>query len=189
MFKLNIIDESKPASHLTLDYLSKYSNGKIFIETGTYHGDTVKLVLNANFEFIHTIEIDNDLYNKATDMFKDNDNVKIWHGDSIDTLEKIVNDMVSHGPITFWLDAHASGEMSGGKSGGSPVIDELKIILNSGRKDNTIFIDDKRLFGSEEWSFVKEEDAIQLLKEINPYYNIHYLDGHIPDDIICATVK
>jgi hypothetical protein len=90
------------------------------------------------------------------------------------------------------LDAHASGPLAGGKSGGSPVIDELKIIKSCHRfvgcKD-TIFIDDRRLFGSAEWSYVKEEDAIALLIEINPNYNIYYLDGHTKEDVICATLK
>lgn len=188
MFKLNIIDESKPASHLNLDYLSKYGNGKVFIETGTYLGDTVKLAVDAGFDNIHSIELDESLYSDASIIFQDNTKVRLWQGDSIDCLKEIFK-ILPDEPVTLWLDAHASGELLGGKSGGSPVIDELNIILKHGRKDNTIFIDDKRLFGSEEWSFVKEEDAIRLLKEINPNYNIHYLDGHIPGDVICATVK
>ena len=186
MLKLNV--KSKPASHLRLEYLSRYGNGKIFIETGTNYGVTVKLALDADFDNIYSIELDESLYADVLLIFQDNPKIRLWQGDSIDCLEEIFK-ILPDEPVTLWLDAHASGNLLGGKSGGSPVIDELRIILNSGRKNNTIFIDDKRLFGSEEWSFVKEEDAIQLLKEINPNYNIHYLDGHIPSDIICATVK
>jgi hypothetical protein len=187
MFKLNIVDDSKPTSHLTPEYLFKYSNGKVFVETGTYKGDTVKLALNAGFEFIHSIELDPELYDKAFEMFKDEDRVKIWFGDSIDCLKEILRRIDE--PATFWLDAHASGKLVGGKSGGSPVVDELNIIKDHGRNDHTIFIDDKRLFGSAEWTYVKEEDAMDLIKQINPDYNIHFLEGHIPGDVICATVK
>lgn len=186
-FKLNIIDEHRPASHLTLDYLSKYGNGKVFVETGTYMGDTVKLALNAGFEFIHSIELDSDLYDRAYEMFKDEDRVKIWFGDSIDCLKEIVSRIDE--PATFWLDAHASGDLKGGKSGGSPVIDELNIIKQHRYKNNTIFIDDRRLFGSAEWSYVKEENAMELIREINSDYKIHYLDGHVAGDVICATIK
>jgi hypothetical protein len=186
-FKLKIIEENKTESHLTLDYLFRYGNGKVFIETGTYKGDTVKLALDAGFEFVHSIELDRDLYEKAYEMFKNEDRVKIWFGDSVDCLTEIINKIDE--PATFWLDAHASGDLKGGKSGGSPVIDELNIISQHKHKNNTIFIDDRRLFGSAEWSFVDEETAMRLIREINPEYNIHYLNGHTVDDVICATVK
>lgn len=186
-FKLNIVEDTKPELHLNSEYLSKYGNGKIFIETGTYYGDTVQLALDSGFDIVHSIEINKFLYETACDKFKDNDKVKIWLGDSIDCLKEIVASI--NEPATFWLDAHASGDLVGGKSGGSPVVDELNIILSHNRNDHTIFIDDRRLFGSAEWSGVKEADALGALKHINPNYNIHYLDGHISGDVICATVR
>ena len=187
MFKLNIIDTEKPSSHLNLDYLHQYGNGDTFIETGTYYGDTVQLALNAGFNKIHSVELDTVLFDKAVKRFANNDNVRIWYGDSVDSLKDIL--ALVNGPATFWLDAHASGELVGGKSGGSPVVDELTIIQAHSCNEHTIFIDDRRLFGSAEWSFVKEEDAMELLRKINPNYKILYLDGHVPGDVICATVK
>lgn len=187
MVTLKIIDDSNP-SHLSPEYLSKYGNGDIFIETGTHFGDTVQLALDFGYNTIHSIELNADLYNKAVERFKNNSQVKIWLGDSIDKLKEII-EIIGDSPATFWLDAHASGHLVGGKSGGSPVIDELSLILDSQRNHHTIFIDDKRLFGSAEWSFVTENQAIELIKKINPNYNIHHLDGHIPGDVLCATIK
>lgn len=46
------------------DLFSKFPN-RYFVETGTYHGNGVRLALNANFHEIRTIEIDRDLFNKA----------------------------------------------------------------------------------------------------------------------------
>jgi hypothetical protein len=173
-----------------MEYLKKYGNGNIFIETGTYLGDTVRLAIEAGYKRIHSIELNNELYENAKKMFEKNWDVVLWHGDSADWLETILIDSRSpENPATFWLDAHASGPLAGGKSGGSPVLDELRIIKEYGNKNSTIFIDDRRLFGSAEWSGVKEEDAIALLNEINPDYNILFLDGHVPGDVICATVK
>lgn len=193
MFKLNIVDDNNPAykweslSHLTEDYLHTYGNGDTFVETGTYMGDTVKLALGAGFNRVYSCEINEGLYKNCVDLFKDNPNVNILLGDSIDCLKEILSRI--HGPATFWLDAHASGELIGGKSGGSPVVDELKLIAEHECKEHTIFIDDRRLFGSAEWSFVTEQQALDALKKINPNYNVHYLDGHQPGDVICASVK
>jgi len=176
-------------SHLKPEYLEKYSNGNIFIETGTYLGDTVYLALEFGFTEIHSIELHPELYSRAVDLFSGAKSVHIHKGDSIDCLINIIANRKKDEPATYWLDAHASGPLPGGKSGGSPVLDELNLILKSGFKEDTIFIDDRRLFGSAEWSGVKEEDALALIKQINPDYKIIYLDGHIPEDVLCATVK
>jgi hypothetical protein len=175
------------SSHLNLDYLQKYGNGDTFIETGTFLGDTVRLAIEAGYKKVHSTELNSELFSKAAVEFSDNPRVQIWLGDCVDVLPEILEGTQS--PATFWLDAHASGPLAGGKSGGSPVLDELRIIKQHESKEHTIFIDDRRLFGSAEWSGVKEEDAIALLKEINPNYKILYLDGHVPGDVICATVK
>lgn len=174
-------------SHLTEEYLSFYSNGDIFVETGTFKGDTVNLALEAGFNRVYSCELNVELFNNCVKRFENNINVTIIHGDSIDALDIILKQIT--GPATFWLDAHASGPLLGGRSGGSPVIDELQLIQSHPCKEHTIFIDDKRLFGSAEWSFVQEKDALQILNNINPEYKIHFLDGHAPRDVICATVR
>lgn len=175
-------------SHLTEDYLSQYATGDIFVETGTYLGDTVKLALKCGFKTVHSVELNDKLYEEAVEMFKDNPNVKIWHGDSVDRLKDILAE-IGNQPATFWLDAHASGHLVGGKSGGSPVLDELNLIMESENKDHTIFVDDIRLFGSAEWSYVRLEDAIKIVSSGNPTLNLYYLDGHQPRDVLCWSKK
>ena len=174
-------------SHLSKSNLEKYGNGDVFVETGTYKGDTVKLALTMHYKQIHTIELDDELYKAAAEMFKDEPRVKVWHGDSIDCLKEIVPTI--EGPATFWLDAHASGPLVGGKSGPAPVIDELDIIAEHPCKEHTIFIDDCRLFDTAEWAFVKKTDAVKKIDQINPEYDIIYLDGHILEDVMCVTLK
>lgn len=174
-------------SHLKPEYLAKYGNGDTFIETGTYLGDTVHLAVEAGYKKVHSTELNSELFSNAVKLFASNQRVQIWLGDSVDILPEILESVKT--PATYWLDAHASGPLGGGKSGGSPVIDELRLIRDLGNNESTIFIDDRRLFGSAEWSGVKEEDAIALLKEINPNYNIYYLDGHTKEDVICATIR
>ena len=178
-----------PSIHITKEDLEKYGNGDTFIETGTYLGQTVDMILESElFKKIHTVELNSELFDNAVIKYKDNDSVHLWLGDSIDILkEDIVPNLT--GPATFWLDAHASGPLTGGKSGGSPVLDELDIIDSSPCKEHTIIIDDCRLFGSAEWDYVKKEDAIARIMKINPNYKLYYTDGQIPGDVIWATVR
>jgi hypothetical protein len=186
MVELIIIDGNP--SHLNEKYLEKFGNGKIFVETGTYLGDTVKLALEFGYEMVHSVELDAGLYERAVEMFKDNPKVKIWQGDSAEQLANIINE-IGDQPATFWLDAHASGHLVGGKSGGTPVVDELKAIAASPCKNHTIFIDDRRLFGCAEWSYVTEAQAYEEIMKINPAYLVVALDGHQAADVICATTR
>lgn len=181
-------DYVSPPIHITKEDLEKYGIGDIFIETGTYLGETVDMVMETGlYKKIHSIELNDDLYNDLLKKYKNVESLYLWHGDSIDHLKSIVRNL--EGPATFWLDAHASGSLEGGKSGGSPVLDELDIIASSPFKDHTIIIDDCRLFGSAEWSGVSKEDAIAKIMSINPEYKIHYLDGHAPKDVLWATTR
>lgn len=187
MVEVTVINNSTPELHLNHDYLKNYGTGKTFVETGTFQGDTVQLALDNGYDKVISIELNGPLYDKCVERFKGNDKVQLMLGDSIDCLKTVI--LTTPEPMTFWLDAHASGPLVGGKSGGSPVLDELRIISKSPIKTHTIFIDDCRLFGSAEWSFVKFEDAIALLKEINPNYELIRLKGHIESDVLCAYAK
>lgn len=181
-------DYVSPSIHITKENLEKYGNGDVFVETGTFLGQTVDMVLETGlYKKIYSIELNDDLFSAAQLRYEGNETVALRHGDSIDKLKEIVDDL--EGPATFWLDAHASGPLVGGRSGGSPVLDELDIIASHPCKEHTIIIDDCRLFGSAEWSFVKKEDAIERIMKINPKYYIHYLDGHARNDVLWATVK
>jgi len=191
-------------SNLKIEYMQKYGVGKVFVETGTYLGDTVQLALDAGFDLIHTIEVDQRMFDKCQKRFKNNDKVKLWFGDSVDFIPKIVDELT--GSATFWLDAHASGPLPGGRYAPCPLVLELEAIYGkkklsitengsetihekSSINNHTIMIDDRRLFGSAEWGFVQEKEIMDLLFAINPNYKIQYLDGHQANDIICATVE
>jgi hypothetical protein len=190
--KLTIFDPNNnytpPSIHIKKEDLIKYGNGDTFVETGTYLGETVDMVLETGlYKKIHTIELNDDLLQKAMTKYQDVEPVYLWPGDSVDQLKVIVSTL--KGPATFWLDAHASGPLPGGKSGGSPLLDELDIIASSPFKDHTIILDDCRLFGSAEWDYVSKDDALAKIMKINPNYNIYYLDGQIRGDVMWCTVK
>jgi len=191
-------------SNIKIEYMQKYGSNKVFVETGTYLGDTVQLALDAGFDFVHTIEVNQGMYDKCNSRFQNNDKVKLWLGDSVDIIPKIVDELTE--PATFWLDAHASGPLPGGRYAPCPLILELEAIYGkkklqftenetkvfrekSSINTHTIMIDDRRLLGSAEWGYVQEKQIMDLIFAINSNYKIHYLDGHQANDIICATVK
>lgn len=174
-----------------------------FIETGTYRGDTFVRMMKHGFKFGRTVELNDDIISEdnveaisymitASNGERD---LGIYRGDSPDLIPGFLADVKKKFPdpkdqeVTFWLDAHASGQLVGGRSGGCPLLDELKAIEADPIKTHTIFINDRRLFGSAEWSFVSEQSVIDALKKINPDYKLVLLDGaNCPKDIICATV-
>jgi len=191
-------------THLNIDYFEKYAVGDTFVETGTYMGDTVRLAKQFGFKKIHSIEINEALYMKNKKDFENDESIKIWFGDSIDIIPEIMKEIESQ--ATFWLDAHASGPLGGGRFGPCPLELELKSILGTEMikfKDgqlgksflkrpvntHTLFLDDKRLMGTQEWGNIDENRVMNLIKLINKDYKIIYLDGHVPNDIICASVR
>lgn len=79
---------------------------KYFIETGTLFGEGVDHALNQGFEDIYSIEIDDDLYERAITKYAYNGGVNIIHGSS---HEKIKDLLGLDGNCLFWLDAHFPG--------------------------------------------------------------------------------
>jgi len=171
---------------LTTAYLQEYAAGDTFIETGTYHGDTVQVAKDFGFKKIHSVELHKDLFENCKKRFSGQEEIKIWEGDSVDCLQLILKSV--QGQATFWLDAHASGPLPGGKYGGSPLVHELKEIGKHSVKNHVIIIDDMRLFGTGEWDFLSKDDVVDALIEINYKYRVTYIDGEIPGDIMVARV-
>ncbi|NBP57394.1 hypothetical protein EBU71_12835 [bacterium] len=170
---------------LTTDLLNKHLK-PIFVETGTQFGYGIDVALKCGFDKIYSIDIDSKYHAHCTNKFKDQidtNQIELYIGDSAKVLKDIlakIND-----PVTFWLDAH------GGWGGGGticPILKELAQIAEHDIKDHTILIDDRRMFGKVWGAGLKEEDVINLLKEINPDYKIDYANGCEPKDIIVAYV-
>lgn len=178
--------------HLSFDHLKRYGVGSIFVETGTYRGDGIKQALDFGFQKVYSCDINQELLEYSRARFVGDGRVQIMDMDSCDFLDALIGDVVYPGGyfqndrVTFWLDAHRSGPLPGGKNGDCPLVPELNIIGKSQRKDHTIFIDNKALFGSAEWGGVTLKETIDAIYRINPDYKIIELDGVFKDDIVCA---
>lgn len=91
--------------NLTQSFYNYTNNNKtnIYIETGTYLGNGIKDVLN-NYNFIYSIELSKKFYNYNVNQFKNNNNVRIYLGDSKKILPELLDNI--NEPITIYLDAH-----------------------------------------------------------------------------------
>lgn len=162
-------------SNVVKEYGVKF-NIKIFIETGTYLGQMIDET-KGNFDEIISIELDNDLFERAKNKFSDAKNITILHGDSTDILPKCIREIRK--PILFWLDAHYSAGFTTKGNLSTPINTELEsIIKHPLYSEHVILIDDARCFnGDDDYPTINE--LRQLIMNKNPNF---ILD--VKDDII-----
>jgi hypothetical protein len=156
----------------------------LFVETGTYFGETAYWASQC-FKEVWTIEADEQIYQKAKKKYGDIKMIKFLLGDSKKVLKEIVEHL-NHQTL-FWLDSHWSGDETYGVDDECPLIEEIKAIVSSERS-HFIFIDDSRLFLSpppephkmEQWPTITQ--VIQtLISGRNEYYIV------IIEDVIVAV--
>ena len=113
----------------------------IFIETGTFKGDTIEAVKN-DFYKIYSIELGQNLFEYASNRFANYDHISILQGNSSEILPKIIKDIER--PCLFWLDAHHSGGITAKAENNPPIMAEVACILNHPVKNHVILMDDAR---------------------------------------------
>jgi hypothetical protein len=131
----------------------KKLNVRTLVESGTLFGDTV-FRFKDRFEKIISIELSEELADKAIKRFEKDSNITILKGDSADVLPKILSSLRE--PVLFWLDGHYSyefvrnGEMIRTAKGETetPVGKELDAII-AAKISCVILIDDARIFTGE----------------------------------------
>lgn len=127
----------------TLRYYAKKFGLNILVETGTYQGDMVAAMSDA-FNHIYSIELSEELYNKAKERFRNQSHIDIIHGDSGIVLKDLVKKI--NKPVLFWLDGHYSGGETAKADYITPIFMELEHIFESEINGHLIIIDDARLF-------------------------------------------
>jgi hypothetical protein len=157
---------------------SEYPN-RVFIETGSYHGDGIQQALDAGFDEVWSIECDPALWEYTSKRFNTALNVFTIRGDSRDELDFVLAGIDER--CTFFLDSHSPGNL--------PLLKELEIIKNHSIKTHTILIDDLRLWSVKENGY-DTTTLKEILLSINPSYTF-VLDGipELPNDILVAVVK
>lgn len=141
---------------------------KRLVETGTFLGDMLA-AMRDDFDSLTSIELSDELYERATKRFAGDPKITLLHGDSSEQIKEVAASIDE--PALFWLDAHYSGawhedfdETAGGDRP-NPIYAELEAVFASPYK-HVVFIDDARLFNGEEgWpqladvrSFIEEHE-------------------------------
>ena len=118
----------------------------IFVETGTYKGDSVQDALDLGFKIVISVEKNKNFYQQCFERFDELDiwgyrptqdpNLYLFHGDSSELMPNLLKKV--SGRALFWLDAHENGKVI-------PTLNEIDHILKDNRNDHTIIIDDMDL--------------------------------------------
>lgn len=187
--KIDSYRQNKQTMPLDISVLNRFRNGyRVFVETGTYHGDGVRAALAAGFEEVHSIELAPHHFENARKTFATDPRVHIWHGDSSKVLNSVIKTISE--PIVFWLDGHYScGDTARGNKW-CPLMEELQVIQKRAKPD-TILIDDMRCWTRDnpEYGFGKE-DIEAAIRSINPSYSIQYVTGdpRFINDVLVAQI-
>ena len=156
-----------------------------FVETGSYMGDAVQAALDFGFPNIISIDIDESNHNQCIERFKNHLNVNLILGDSALCLFEAICHI--EGPITFWLDAHYSGDETPRGIVKNPLLYELHQIASGRSFIDTIIIDDIRLLSGtspdRDFSF---SHLNAYLRYVNIDFKITYADGTEPGDVLIA---
>ena len=161
------------------EYARKY-NLRVLVETGTFFGDMVE-AMKADFDRIYSIELDEELYEKAKERFKRVKHVKLICGDSGIELRRVMNKLDQ--PVLFWLDGHYLPGVTARAEKDTPIYEELDYILNFPNIGHVIIIDDARCFGTEP-TYPSIEELIEFIKSKRSN-----LDIAVQDDSIRITPK
>ncbi|GAB4513295.1 MAG: hypothetical protein OHK0046_13990 [Anaerolineae bacterium] len=130
-----------PPHELILE-LKQHFGIKIFIEMGTYHGNTAVWAAE-HFDKVITTEMSHSIYQETSQKYHNIANIQFLFGDSRQLLKEIIPQVAE--PAIFWLDSHWSGGETYGENDECPLLDELQII-NQSPVEHFILIDDARYF-------------------------------------------
>jgi len=188
-----------------IDALLEYKND-VFVETGTFQGDTVEKVANNhahNPSRIISLELSDVFVERCRTRFQQNPSVEIYRANSKYDLFGIIQYIDQ--PITFWLDSHWSGTPNVGIDTECicPILYELDQIGQHSIRTHTIMIDDIRLMNGDSGRFssmfsrsatqssfpVTLNQIVTKIYEINPDYKLKFYDDHTAtNDVLVAYI-
>jgi hypothetical protein len=112
---------------------------KVFIETGTFKGDTLDRMAR-HAERAYSIELSDAYFARANERFAKRSNITVLHGDAGDVLPPLVAQLEE--PALFWLDGHYSAGSTAHGVEASPISRELEAVLASPVSGHVVLIDD-----------------------------------------------
>lgn len=145
-------------------YLKQFSMN-IFIESGTYLGDTCNYIAESGVRCI-SIELSEQLYREVTKRFRSYKNVELILGDSSMELSKLLAKIKE--PALFWLDGHYSAGITACAGKFTPISDELEAIFNHSITQHVILIDDARCFNGTN-GYPHLDDLLHMIRKKSKY--------------------
>jgi hypothetical protein len=116
---------------------------RIFVETGTFYGDTSFALRNC-FDRLFSIELDHNLFERASQRLRRYKQITCLEGDSGKLIPRVLAEI--NQPVLFWLDAHYSAGVTARGSIDTPISSELDTICAHSVRNHVILIDDAREF-------------------------------------------
>ena len=155
-----------------LNLQDNYMEYPLFIETGTYNGDTI-FAMESYFNKLYTIEYSDKYYSNTKNKYN-GDKINFILGDSSIVFETLLPTITEK--TIFFLDGHWSfGDTKRGEKD-CPLVEEITHINNLFQNEAIIIIDDCRLFGThynEDWSEINKDILLNILdRRINKIYNL-----------------
>jgi hypothetical protein len=148
--------------------ITKYQNQfklDTLIETGTYLGDMI-FAQKEIFPKLISIELNEKLFQRAKERFKNYDHIHLYQGDSGVVLKEILSKTFN--PCLFWLDGHYSGDITSKGQLNTPILNELNFILTHS-SEHVILIDDARLFTGQQ-DYPTLEEVKKFVSKFKPGY-------------------
>lgn len=148
---------------------------RIFVETGTGCGDGIQHALEAGFKAIYSIDNDQNCVDISRKRFIRNPRVHILLKDSGNGLFDLIQNIDE--PVTFWLDASNGTPNPDRSVKNTPLMDELDQIKRHSIKTHTILIDDLHCCETPYFDYLRLDQIISKVLEINPEYYFAFVDG------------
>ena len=150
---------------------NNYSDS-LWIETGTYYGETTKLLSKISKKTI-SIEANKELFETSKKKLKNLKNVELVNGKSEDLLDKLISENLDFKNICIYLDAHLCQDhlkkiqTFGSEDTATPILKELEIIKKYYGKFEKInvLIDDIRLFYGNYQNYPDKNILVDWCKE------------------------
>lgn len=122
---------------------------RIFVEGGTYRGDTIAFVL-PHVDRAISVELSAQYFAAARERFAGVPAVELYLGDATDVIPELVATLDQSALI--WLDGHYSGRDTALGNEVEPAAEILERLAADTPSGSTIVIDDLRLFGHADYA-------------------------------------
>ena len=161
----------------------------LWIETGTYYGETTKLLSKISKKTI-SIEADKNLFETSNKTLKNFKNVEILNGKSEDLLDKVISKNLNFKNVCIYLDAHLcqdhlkNTKTFGNENTATPILNELEIVSKyvASFEKIVVLIDDIRLFKGKFQNYPDKNTLVNWCKENNFLWEIEQ------DIFICKKI-